>query len=232
MLAGIDHAVVLVTDLEAAVSRWRSAGFTVTLGGRHRPAPTENAIIAFADSSYVELFAFRMPHEAHRWWPLRAQERIIDYSCISTDLDRDIAHVERAGVSSYPRQVLQRVVPNGDVAEWFISAPRGHHAGVIPFLIADVTSRTVRVPSAPVHSNGALGIACVAVAVPSLKLVDPWCKNLAGWTYRPAAGEAMDAELQRHEQSIRFVAHPRVAARSPSIELFLRTVQPPFPFKR
>lgn len=223
MITGIDHAVVLVDDLEAAVSRWERAGFAVILGGRHKPAPTENAVIPFADGSYIELFAFGMPYPEHRWWDLERSDEIVDYSCMSTDIERDLATLERAGVTNYPRQTLQRILPNDDVAEWVISAPRGDYAGIVPFLIADVTARRVRVPPAPVHMNGVRGIAQILIAVPGLERLDPWCKNVTGWTYRPIDEQANAVELRRHGQTIRFVVKPSVGARSQRIQLVLRT---------
>lgn len=224
MITGIDHAVVLVDNLESAIFRWRGAGFEVILGGRHRPAPTENAVIPFRDSSYIELFAFRRSYPEHRWWNLEKSGNVMDYSCTSTDIERDMEDMNSAGITSYPRQSLQRVLPSGDVADWWISVPRGQYAGVVPFLVGDVTSRTLRVPPAPVHLNGVVGIACIVIAVPSLRMVDSWCKNVAGWRYRLVDGRTDAVELRRHEQIIRFIVEPAVrVAGSPRIQLFLRT---------
>ena len=66
MLKGIDHLVIVVPELEAAVATYRGLGFTVVPGGRH-PIGTHNALIAFTDGSYLELIAFFEPNAQHRW---------------------------------------------------------------------------------------------------------------------------------------------------------------------
>src|SRR5215471_9075151 len=55
----LDHVVVVVSSLAEAARSFAAAGFTVTPGGRHDAIPTENALIAFADGSYLELLAAR-----------------------------------------------------------------------------------------------------------------------------------------------------------------------------
>ena len=67
MLTGIDHLVVVVPDLEAGIAAYEGLGFTVVRGGRH-PVGTHNALMAFADGSYMELIAFYQPSPGHRWW--------------------------------------------------------------------------------------------------------------------------------------------------------------------
>ena len=46
MLKGIDHFVVVVSDLEAAIKSYGELGFTVVRGGKHNIG-THNALIAF-----------------------------------------------------------------------------------------------------------------------------------------------------------------------------------------
>ena len=60
MIKGIDHIVVVVPDLEDAITKYGELGFTVVRGGKHNIG-THNALIAFADGSYVELIAFLTP---------------------------------------------------------------------------------------------------------------------------------------------------------------------------
>src|SRR5439155_377339 len=55
----LDHVVVVVGPLADAVAVFTSAGFTVTPGGRHDALPTENALVCFADGTYLELLATR-----------------------------------------------------------------------------------------------------------------------------------------------------------------------------
>src|SRR5262249_58019959 len=57
MLTGIDHLVVAVPDLDAAIESYQSVGFHVVRGGRHQVG-THNALVPFADGVYLELIAF------------------------------------------------------------------------------------------------------------------------------------------------------------------------------
>src|SRR5512138_813197 len=52
-----DHAVIVVEDLAAAAQQFARSGFGVLPGGRHAGMPTHNALIPFADGSYLELLA-------------------------------------------------------------------------------------------------------------------------------------------------------------------------------
>ena len=52
-LQAIDHLVIMVRDLGAAIRDYSELGFTVVPGGSH-PTGTHNALIAFADGSYLE----------------------------------------------------------------------------------------------------------------------------------------------------------------------------------
>ena len=53
-IAGIDHVIVGVRDLEAARETWRRLGFTLSPRGRHIEQPTGNYCVMFA-SDYIEL---------------------------------------------------------------------------------------------------------------------------------------------------------------------------------
>ena len=57
MITGIDHIVIAALSLERAIETWRALGFTVVEGGRH-PYGSYNALIGFADGSYIELLGF------------------------------------------------------------------------------------------------------------------------------------------------------------------------------
>src|SRR5439155_20766639 len=54
----LDHLVIRVHDLDQAVKDFTALGFTVTLGGEHPGWGSRNALIPFADGSYLELIAF------------------------------------------------------------------------------------------------------------------------------------------------------------------------------
>ncbi len=180
MLTGIDHLVVVVPDLEAAIQNYEQLGFTVVRGGRH-PVGTHNALIAFADGSYLELIAFYEPSADHRWWkPLQEGGGLVDFCMQTDDLRGDTAAFRRAGVDIEDPTPLSRVRPDGYKLSWVLSIPRGPHRGVAPFLIEDETPRAERVPSAVTHRNGVSGIVTVTVAVADPDAVRRWYEGVLG----------------------------------------------------
>ena len=73
MIRGLDHVVLVVLDLDAAVAEHRKRGFTVTPGGEHAGGLTHNALVGFQDGSYLELIAFHDVAAAsgkHSWAPV------------------------------------------------------------------------------------------------------------------------------------------------------------------
>jgi hypothetical protein len=162
MLRQLDHVVYVVRDLEAAIADHRRRGFTVTIGGEHADGLTHNALIPFADGSYLELVAFRDLGRSltHRWWDIAADGGgIADFALLSDDLASDTAALGPL-VRGQPLPG-GRVRPDGVELKWRTAILRPP----LPFLIEDLTPRGLRVPgdAAADHANGASGIAGVVV---------------------------------------------------------------------
>ncbi len=166
----LDHVVVLVDDLDAAVREWRAAGFTITPGGVHADGLTHNALICFADGSYVELLAFRTTTAtAHRWEHFRAFPGLIDYAVAVGDLPAFVSHSQARGLGYSAVVEGGRQRPDGVTIRWRTSWPPPGSEG-LPFLIEDLTPRELRVPAGNnrTHANGARGIAVLTCAVHDL----------------------------------------------------------------
>jgi catechol 2,3-dioxygenase-like lactoylglutathione lyase family enzyme len=162
MLRQLDHVVVVVRNLQAAIDDYRRRGFTVTPGGEHADGITHNALVPFADGSYLELVAFhdRSQSLTHRWWKIATEGGgLADFALLSDDLDADSAALGEL-VESHPRQG-GRIRPDGVELKWRTALLRAP----LPFVIEDVTPRELRVPggAAADHANGATGIASVIV---------------------------------------------------------------------
>ena len=180
MLTGIDHIVIVVRDLDAAIVSYRGLGFTVVPGGRH-PVGTHNALIALADGAYIELIAFLQPDtpQDHRWWrPLQQGGGLVDFCMGTDDLAADVVALRKAGVEIDDPRPLTRTRPDGYVLRWVLAIPREGHRGLAPFLITDETPRGERVPSAATHANQVTGLGPVTVAVPDLSEVRRWYARL------------------------------------------------------
>jgi catechol 2,3-dioxygenase-like lactoylglutathione lyase family enzyme len=196
ILKGIDHLVVVVPELEAAIASYRGLGFTVVPGGRH-PIGTHNALIAFADGAYLELIAFFEPNAQHRWYQrLQQGGGLIDICVQTDDLAGDVQAFRDAGVAIADPRPLSRVRPDGYELLWVLSIPE-MHGGVVPFLIEDETPRDERVPRTTVHGNGVTGIRLVTVAVSDVPAVRRWYERAPGASVAPVEREDLAASGAR-----------------------------------
>ena len=180
MLQGIDHIVIAVNDLERAGKDYEQLGFTVVAGGKH-PVGSHNALISFADGSYIEIIAFYREAIDHRWWdPLQKGERFVDFCMQTNDLQGDTLKLRAAGVAINDPVPWSRTRPDGYELKWLLSLAQGSHRGVAPFLIQDVTPREERIPQTFDHRNGAIGIGTVTVAVGELTAIQRWYATVLG----------------------------------------------------
>lgn len=181
MLTAIDHLVIVASDLEAATADYRRLGFAVVPGGRHPGVGTYNALIAFADTSYIELIGFYEPRLDHRWWaPLQRGGGLVDFCLQTDDLAGDLRALRLAGVDIGNPEDRNRTRPDGVEIRWVFALARGPHRGVAPFIITDVTGRDARVPRERSHANGVAGVGTVTVAVSDIAAVRGWYAKVLG----------------------------------------------------
>ena len=164
MITGIDHIVIAVKSLERAVDTYRGLGFTVVEGGRH-PYGSQNALIGFADGSYIELLGFYEDSPAHPWWDLlhRRGGGFIDFCMATDDIRGDLALLRAQGAQCGDLVEGGRARPDGFQVKWINNKVSGADQGLIPFIIEDVTPRAERLPAAREHANGAAGIDCLTL---------------------------------------------------------------------
>lgn len=215
MLTGIDHLVILGRDLSALITAYTALGFTVTPGGEH-PVGTHNALIPFADGSYLELIAFREPDRPHDhpWWPFLATGGgLVDVALASDDLDGDLAALAACGLH-FVADEGRRLRPDGQEVVWRRGRPSAS-AAPLPFLIQDVTSRRLRVPegAASAHPNGVSGVSDIYVALDDL---DAGAAAYAALLRRPGAAAVHDRRFAAPARVLpcgaaRLVLLPRLA---------------------
>lgn len=187
----IDHVVIISGDLDDAVEKARSAGFTVIPGGTHGDGRTHNALVAFEDGSYIELIAPTGDMDGdHRWFPrLRAGGGLVDYCLLADDLATETRAIHERGVDYPDPFAMARNRPDGERLEWKLATPPGAvgERGW-PFLIEDVTPREMRVPGTPDevrHENGARGVAGITVLVEDLDSAQADFAAILGTMGRP-----------------------------------------------
>jgi catechol 2,3-dioxygenase-like lactoylglutathione lyase family enzyme len=168
MIRAIDHIVILVSNLAAAVADYTALGFTVTPGGEHTGGATHNALVVFADDAYLELIAFKRPAPEHHWYRHSALgEGLIDFALLPTMIEADLAAARERGLEIEGPFPGGRQRPDGQQVAWQSGRTTTPD---LPFLCGDVTPRGLRVPdgAARAHVNGVTGIAGLTVAVADL----------------------------------------------------------------
>ena len=189
MITGIDHIVIAVHSLERAIATYRGLGFTVVEGGRH-PYGSYNALIGFADGSYIELLSFYEDSPAHPWWAL-LQERgggLIDFCLATDDIRGDLEALRSAGVDCGDLSEGGRARPDGYQVRWMNNKVGGGWQGLIPFLIEDLTPRAERLPAQREHGNGISGIHSIALATDDVARYAAVMAAVLGVEGQPVAG--------------------------------------------
>jgi catechol 2,3-dioxygenase-like lactoylglutathione lyase family enzyme len=186
----LDHVVIAVHDLEATIADYLALGFNVQRGGDHPGRSTHNALVVFADGSYLELIAWKSPAPQERWWQLlkRRGEGIVDFALLPADTGETVALAAQRGLALEGPLDGGRVRPDGERLHWQTARPATHD---LPFLCGDITPRRLRVPEgdARVHANGATGVASLAIAVRDL--------DASLLRYRALLGDSRDTHVGR-----------------------------------
>ncbi|MBI2940142.1 MAG: VOC family protein [Chloroflexi bacterium] len=94
---------------------------------------------------------------------------LIDFALRSDDLAGDVAALAARGLL-FDVVDGHRLRPDGQSIAWRMALPAAEGGVPVPFLIQDVTPRSLRVPDgrAREHANGAIGVASVSIAVDDL----------------------------------------------------------------
>lgn len=187
----LDHVVIHVTQLAQAMADYTSLGFTVFPGGEHKGRESHNALVIFADGTYLELIAFTgtmllpsrpIAKEARArellamGLPLldtrvltwkTAGEGVVDFALLPGPIEETVTATRSRGLDMDGPHPGGRTRPDGRQVAWKLALPDGYD---LPFLCADETPRVLRVPEGDVrrHANGADGVANVKVAVNDL----------------------------------------------------------------
>lgn len=188
----LDHVIIVVRDLKSAVQDYTALGFHVLPGGEHPAFNTHNALIPFADGSYLELLATKeamyfsylqaalardilddeLPDDTlptrRFMYTLARGEGVQDFALMTDDLERTITSAKVGGVLLEAPIAGGRTRADGVQLAWeFVMA----RAGKLPFLIRDITPREQRVPTdaaVTTHPNGTSGIEGVEINLPDM----------------------------------------------------------------
>ncbi|MEM1333466.1 MAG: VOC family protein, partial [Actinomycetota bacterium] len=168
-MAELDHLVLVVPDLVAAIDRFESElGVLPDVGGRHVGLGTWNALLALTDDragdhgairdpqSYLELIAVdpdQPTPDGPRPFGIDDDTgpRLATYAVrpsADESLDDLVAGLRRVGHDPGDAVPMSRSTPDGTVLSWRLTFPTGVGHGLVPFLIdwgdTPMPSRTVR----------------------------------------------------------------------------------------
>lgn len=185
-IAGIDHVIVAVRELENARTAWSRLGFTLSPRGRHIGQGTANYCVMFP-SDYLELLGIVDAADsverldaflARREGPMAAA-----FAPAGTAEEARAALLHRQLHPSEPRPLGRALeLPEGTVTPRFslVTLPPDETPGLDSFLCSHLTPSLMRRPEWLAHPNGAIGLRAVHVLVESTAPLLPAYDRLFG----------------------------------------------------
>jgi Glyoxalase-like domain len=172
---GIDHAVVVVGDLDQAAETWKALGFTISPRGTHSAHMGTGNYTIMLDPDYVELLGVLTPAEYNA--PTRAfldkrGEGIERIAFTATDSAAGADEIRARGFPPIGPIDFERPVtmPGGSqsaakfrVFQWPVDEAPG---GVRIFACQHRTRETVWIPELMMHANGARRLMQVLIVTP------------------------------------------------------------------
>jgi hypothetical protein len=172
---GIDHAVVMVKDLDKAAENYRRLGFTVSPRGTHSAHMGSGNYTIMFDPDYMELLGVLAPTEHNA--PARAflekrGEGIERIAFTAVDSAAGAEEIRARGFPPVGPVDFERPVtlPNGTVSaakfrvfQWPVAEAPG---GVRIFACQHKTRETVWIPELMTHANAAKRLKQVLIATP------------------------------------------------------------------
>jgi hypothetical protein len=215
---GIDHAVVMVKDLDQAAANYKRLGFTVSPRGTHSAHMGSGNYTIMFDPDYMELLGVLTPTEHNA--PARAYletrgEGIERVAFTAVDSAAGAEEIRSRGYPPVGPTDFERPVtmPNGTISaakfrtfEW----PRAETPGGIRiFACQHKTRETVWIPELMQHANGAKRLKQVIIVSPEpakdaahlSKMVDRDVRNEAdGAVAVPSGGDRADFVFLTRDQ--------------------------------
>ena len=217
---GIDHAVVMVRDLDKAAESWKHLGFTLSPRGTHSAHMGTGNYTIMLDPDYIELLGVLAPteHNAPTRALLEKHEGIERVAFTAVDSAAGAEEIQGRGYAPIGPTDFERPVtmPDGTLSaakfrtvQWPIAeAP----AGMRIFACQHKTRETVWIPELMKHANGARRLKQVLLVVPEpareathlSKMIDGKTRTEAdGAVAVPSGGDRADFLFLTKDQLIK-----------------------------
>jgi hypothetical protein len=216
-IIGIDHAVIMVKDLDKAAENWKRLGFTVSPRGTHSAHMGSGNYTIMLDPDYIELLGVLTPteHNAPARTFLEAREGIERIAFTAVDSADGAEEIRSRGYAPLGPTDFERPVtmPNGTLSaakfrtfQWPVAEAPG---GVRIFACQHKTRETVWIPELMKHANGARRLKQVLLTAPEpakeaahlARMIDREPRNEPdGAVAVPSGGDRADFVFLTHEQ--------------------------------
>jgi catechol 2,3-dioxygenase-like lactoylglutathione lyase family enzyme len=173
-VVGIDHAVIMVRDLDQAAENWKRLGFTVSPRGTHSAHMGSGNYTIMLDPDYMELLGVLVETEHNA--PARAfldkREGIERVAFTAVDSTAGAEEIRAHGYAPIGPTDFERPVtmPDGSLSaakfrtfQWPVAEAPG---GVRIFACQHKTRETVWIPELMKHANGARRLKQVVIVSP------------------------------------------------------------------
>jgi hypothetical protein len=174
-VVGIDHAVVVVKDLDTAAENWKRLGFTVSPRGTHSAKMGSGNATIMLDPDYIELLGVLVETEHNaptRAFLAKRGEGIERIAFTAVDSAAGAEEIRARGYEPVGPTDFERPVtmPDGSLSaarfrifQWPIAEAPG---GLRIFACQHKTRETVWIPELMKHANGAKRLEQVLVVSP------------------------------------------------------------------
>jgi len=224
---GIDHAVVMVRDLDKAAETWKGLGFTVSPRGTHSAHMGTGNYTMMLDPDYLELLGVLAPtdHNAPARAMLEKREGIERVAFTAIDAAAGADEIRARGYAQIGPTDFERPVtmPDGSLSaakfrtfQWPVAeAP----AGMRVFACQHTTRETVWIPELMTHANGAKRLRQVLLAAPDPAKEASHLAKLTDRDVRKEADGAIAVPSGADRADFVFMTLQQLAARYPGVPM-------------
>jgi Glyoxalase-like domain len=224
---GIDHAVVMVRDLDRAAENWKRLGFTLSPRGTHSAHMGTGNYTMMLDPDYMELLGVLTPteHNAPARALLEKREGIERVAFTAVDSAAGAEEIRARGYAPIGPTDFERPVtmPDGTLSaakfrtfQWPVAeAP----AGMRIFACQHKTRETVWIPELMKHANGAKRLKQVLLVAPEPAKEAAHLAKMADREIRNEADGAIAVPSGADRADFVFMTGDQLSKRYPGVSL-------------
>jgi hypothetical protein len=226
-IVGIDHAVVIVRELDQAAGNWKRLGFTMSPRGTHSAHMGTGNYTIMLDPDYVELLGVLTPteHNAPTRALLERREGIERVAFTTSDAAAGAEEIRARGLTPIGPTDFERPVtmPGGSLSaakfrtfQWPVAeAP----AGMRIFACQHKTRETVWIPELMQHANGARRLKQVLLVAPEPAMEAAHLARLINGSTRTESDGAIAVPSGDDRADFVFMSREQLGQRYPGVAL-------------